>query len=73
MTIRSTRAQSKKLVNQEVGTGFIIWKSTDTTTTECEFFIKDGQLFTRASGDPLSFEFGKVGLIKSLPIVRIVS
>lgn len=64
-TIKSTRAQSKQLVEQHVGTGFIIWKSSENTTTECEFFIKDGALHNRVSGKPLSFEYGSNGLIKS--------
>lgn len=64
--IRSTLSQGKKLMSQSIGTGFIVWKSSDNTTTECQFFIKDGQLFSAQSGRPLSFEFGKMGLIKAI-------
>lgn len=62
--IRATESQHKKLAKQNVGNGIIIWKSSENTTTECEFFTKDGELYDLVSGKPLSLEYGKMGVTK---------
>jgi hypothetical protein len=41
--IKSTPTQFKKLLNYKNGVGFIVYKTSDNTTTEFEFYIKDGQ------------------------------
>jgi hypothetical protein len=63
--IKSTASQSKKLMDQHVGTGFIIWKSSETTTTESEFFWKDGVPHNQFTGKPITSEFGACGLMKA--------
>jgi hypothetical protein len=64
--IKSTVGQRRQVGKNRTGTGFIVWKSTDSTTTELEFFIKDGKLFNVFSGKELSFEYGKQGLIRAI-------
>ncbi|SCX92910.1 hypothetical protein SAMN05216420_101362 [Nitrosospira sp. Nl5] len=64
--IKSTIGQRRQLAPSRVATGFIIWKSSETTTTECEFYIKDGALHNAYTGKRLSFEYGKEGLIRAV-------
>ena len=65
--IKSTKAQGTELMKRISGAGFIVWKSSDNTTTECEIYIRDGVVKNMHTGEPLSFEFGRAGLIKAQP------
>ena len=65
--IRSTKAQSRNLMDCATGYGFIIWKSSETTTTESEFFWKDGVPHNPFTWKPITSEFGACGLMKAQP------
>jgi len=65
--IKSTKAQGTELMNRMSGSGFVVWKSSDNTTSECEIFIRDGVIYNIHTREPLSFEFGRAGLIKAQP------